>query len=108
MQLAQKTWDQMMPGVDLSVGLFYLGLFVGQIHCCLHVGTHPDPWRDIERSPERDMILTIVIVFVFFSITGMPIAFALGLAGLAGILVERLPDDPARREGRAFGRQSSR
>ena len=38
MQLAQKTWDQMMPGIDLSVGLLYLGLFVGQVHCCLHVG----------------------------------------------------------------------
>lgn len=38
MQLMQKTWDQMMPGVDLSVGLFYLGLLVGQVHCCLHVG----------------------------------------------------------------------
>jgi TRAP-type transport system small permease protein len=37
-QLMQKTWDQMMPGVDLSVGLFYLGLMVGQVHCCLHVG----------------------------------------------------------------------
>jgi TRAP-type C4-dicarboxylate transport system permease small subunit len=38
MQLVMKTWDQMMPGIDLSVGLFYLGLLVGQIHCCLHVG----------------------------------------------------------------------
>jgi TRAP-type transport system small permease protein len=37
-QLAARTWDQMMPGVDLSVGLFYAGLFVGQVHCALHVG----------------------------------------------------------------------
>jgi TRAP-type C4-dicarboxylate transport system permease small subunit len=38
MQLMRQTWDQMMPGIDLSVGLFYFGLVVGQIHCCLHVG----------------------------------------------------------------------
>src|SRR3954469_15157147 len=31
-QLAAKTWDQMMPGVDLPVGLFYLSLAVGQAH----------------------------------------------------------------------------
>jgi TRAP-type transport system large permease protein len=37
------------------------------------------------------MILTIILVFLLFSITGMPIAFALGLAGLAGILVEGFP-----------------
>jgi tripartite ATP-independent transporter DctM subunit len=37
------------------------------------------------------MITIIVIVFVLFCITGMPIAFALGLAGLAGILVGNFP-----------------
>jgi TRAP-type C4-dicarboxylate transport system permease small subunit len=36
-QLAAKTWDQMMPGLNLPVGLFYLSLAVGQAHCCLHV-----------------------------------------------------------------------
>jgi TRAP-type C4-dicarboxylate transport system permease small subunit len=36
-QLAGKTWDQMMPGLNLPVGLFYLSLAVGQAHCCLHV-----------------------------------------------------------------------
>jgi TRAP-type C4-dicarboxylate transport system permease small subunit len=36
-QLTAKTWDQMMPGLNLPVGLFYLSLSVGQIHCCLHV-----------------------------------------------------------------------
>jgi TRAP-type C4-dicarboxylate transport system permease small subunit len=35
--LAFNTWDQMMPGLQLSVGLFYVGLFVGQFHTCLHV-----------------------------------------------------------------------
>lgn len=35
--LAFDTWDQMMPGLQLSVGLFYVALFVGQIHTCLHV-----------------------------------------------------------------------
>ena len=36
-QLAGRTWDQMMPGLNLPVGLFYLSLAVGQAHCCLHV-----------------------------------------------------------------------
>lgn len=36
-QLAARTWDQMMPGLNLPVGLFYLSLAVGQAHCCLHV-----------------------------------------------------------------------
>jgi C4-dicarboxylate transporter DctM subunit len=37
------------------------------------------------------VIATIVIVFVLFSLTGMPIAFALGLAGLAGIIAGGFP-----------------
>jgi len=37
------------------------------------------------------MITTTVLVFVFFSLTGMPIAFALGMAGMAGILVGGFP-----------------
>jgi TRAP-type C4-dicarboxylate transport system permease small subunit len=36
-QLASKTWDQMMPGLNVSVGMFYLSLAVGQAHCFLHV-----------------------------------------------------------------------
>lgn len=36
-QLAAKTWDQMMPGANMPVGLLYLSLAVGQAHCCLHV-----------------------------------------------------------------------
>ncbi len=35
--LARDTWDQMMPGIQLSVGLFYVALAVGQFHTCLHV-----------------------------------------------------------------------
>lgn len=35
--LTGATWDQMMPGIPLSVGLFYLGLVVSQVHTCLHV-----------------------------------------------------------------------
>lgn len=37
------------------------------------------------------MILTISIVFVVFAVLGMPLAFALGLAGLAGIFVGGFP-----------------
>src|ERR1700687_3894083 len=37
------------------------------------------------------MITTIVLVFIFFSLTGMPIAFALGMSGMAGILVGGFP-----------------
>lgn len=35
--LIEQTSDQMMPGINLSVGLFYIGLVVSQIHCCLHI-----------------------------------------------------------------------
>jgi len=35
--LAAQTWDQMMPGLSVPVGVFYLSLAIGQIHCCLHV-----------------------------------------------------------------------
>lgn len=35
--LMEQTWDQMMPGINLSTGLFYLGLLIGQVHCCLHI-----------------------------------------------------------------------
>ena len=35
--LARDTWDQMMPGINLSVGLFYVGLVIGQIHTCMHI-----------------------------------------------------------------------
>ncbi len=37
------------------------------------------------------MIITIIAVFSFFAILGMPLAFALGLAGMAGILVGEFP-----------------
>lgn len=37
-RLMRTTWDQMMPGLNVPIGLFYLSLAVGQIHCCLHVG----------------------------------------------------------------------
>jgi TRAP-type transport system small permease protein len=53
-QLATKTWDQMMPGLNVSVGMFYLSLAVGQAHCCLHVvrvlitGTLPEHDETIE------------------------------------------------------------
>ena len=37
------------------------------------------------------MIATISIVFAIFAVLGMPLAYALGLAGLAGILVGGFP-----------------
>jgi tripartite ATP-independent transporter DctM subunit len=37
------------------------------------------------------MITTILIVFAVFAILGMPLAYALGLSGLAGILVGNFP-----------------
>lgn len=37
------------------------------------------------------MIITIAAVFVVFAVLGMPLAFALGLAGFAGILVGGFP-----------------
>ncbi len=35
--LAYDTWDQMMPGLNLSVGIFYVALVIGMTHTCLHV-----------------------------------------------------------------------
>ena len=37
------------------------------------------------------MIITMIAVFAFFGVLGMPLAFALGLAGMAGILVGDFP-----------------
>src|SRR3977135_1911511 len=37
------------------------------------------------------MITATVIAFIFFSLTGVPIAFALGLAGMGGLLVGGFP-----------------
>jgi TRAP-type transport system small permease protein len=37
-ELAKNTWDQMMPTMPVSVGMFYVSLFISQVHCCLHVG----------------------------------------------------------------------
>lgn len=37
LQLARDTWDQMMPGIGLSVGLFYVALVISQTHTFLHV-----------------------------------------------------------------------
>jgi len=36
--LAYDTWDQLMPGLGLSVGLFYVALGISQFHTCLHLG----------------------------------------------------------------------
>src|SRR5690606_2850108 len=36
--LTGDTWDQLMPGIPLSVGVFYVSLVIGQIHTCMHVG----------------------------------------------------------------------
>ncbi len=35
--LARDTWDQLMPGLGLSVGLFYVALAFSQFHACLHI-----------------------------------------------------------------------
>jgi TRAP-type transport system small permease protein len=35
--LARDTLDQMMPGINLSVGLFYVGAAIGQVHTCMHI-----------------------------------------------------------------------
>lgn len=36
-QLALQTADQMMPGIALSVSLFYIALVVSQVHCLFHL-----------------------------------------------------------------------
>jgi TRAP-type C4-dicarboxylate transport system permease small subunit len=47
--LAFATWDQRLPGLDLSVGLFYVALLVCAIHSLLHllrmIGTGAPPPR---------------------------------------------------------------
>ena len=35
--LGRATWDQRMPGLDLSVGYFYVALFVAAVHSVLHL-----------------------------------------------------------------------
>jgi TRAP-type C4-dicarboxylate transport system permease small subunit len=36
--LVYDTWDQMMPGIRLPVGLLYVALTVGMVHTGLHIG----------------------------------------------------------------------
>src|SRR5262245_4596770 len=36
--LAWATWDQRMPGLDVSVGYFYVALFICAFHSLLHLG----------------------------------------------------------------------
>lgn len=35
--LGRATWDQRMPGLDVSVGYFYAALFVAAVHSVLHL-----------------------------------------------------------------------
>ncbi|HSF07165.1 MAG TPA: TRAP transporter small permease [Methylomirabilota bacterium] len=35
--LGRATWDQHMPGLDVSVGYFYVALFVAAVHSVLHL-----------------------------------------------------------------------
>lgn len=35
--LGRATWDQRMPGLDLSVGYFYVALFIAAVHSVLHL-----------------------------------------------------------------------
>jgi TRAP-type C4-dicarboxylate transport system permease small subunit len=35
--LGRATWDQRMPGLDVSVGYFYVALFVAAVHSLLHL-----------------------------------------------------------------------
>jgi TRAP-type C4-dicarboxylate transport system permease small subunit len=35
--LGRATWDQPMPGLDVSVGWFYVALFVCAVHSVLHL-----------------------------------------------------------------------
>lgn len=50
--LARATWDQMMPGIDISVGWFYVAVVVCGVHSLLHlirlVWTGTPPIGEIE------------------------------------------------------------
>ncbi len=35
--LGRATWDQRLPGLDVSVGYFYVALFVAAVHSLLHL-----------------------------------------------------------------------
>lgn len=35
--LARRTWDQMLPGLELSVGWFYVAAFISAVHSVLHL-----------------------------------------------------------------------
>jgi len=35
--LGRATWDQRMPGLDVSVGYFYLAMFIAAVHSVLHL-----------------------------------------------------------------------
>jgi len=35
--LGRATWDQRLPGLDVSVGYFYVALFIAAVHSMLHL-----------------------------------------------------------------------
>lgn len=35
--LGHATWDQRLPGLDVSVGFFYVALFIAAVHSVLHL-----------------------------------------------------------------------
>ena len=35
--LGRATWDQRMPGLDVSVGYFYVAMFIAAVHSVLHL-----------------------------------------------------------------------
>ena len=37
MFLARATWDQLLPGLDLTVGVFYVALIICAVHSLLHL-----------------------------------------------------------------------
>ena len=47
--LGRATWDQRMPGLDVSVGYFYLALFIAAVHSVLHL----IPWIQRGEPPPR-------------------------------------------------------
>jgi TRAP-type transport system small permease protein len=52
--LGRATWDQQMPGLDVSVGYFYVALFIAALHTVLHLlrwiqrGEPPAPREVVE------------------------------------------------------------
>ena len=81
-RIVESSWVQMYPTLPFSVGTGYLVLPIAGVLFIL---------MDCAVFMERRRMITLVIVLVVLLVLGMPVAFSMALATIAGFLVLEIP-----------------